>query len=47
MDAVVSRVEVAVRNACAEDDWAYSCWIVNTDNGNVIANAALDRKSHS
>jgi hypothetical protein len=47
INAVVSRVEAAVRTACAEDDWAYSCWIVNTDNGNVIANAALDCKSHS
>ena len=47
INAVVSRVEAAVRTACAEDDWAYSCWIVNTYNGNVIANAALDRKSHS
>jgi hypothetical protein len=43
MDSVVSRVEAAVRTACVEDDWAYSCWVVNTDDGNVIARAALDR----
>ena len=46
MDSVVSRVEAAVRTACAEEDWAYSCWVVNTDDGNVIASAALDRKNH-
>ena len=47
MDSVVSRVEAAVRTACAEEDWAYSCWVVNTDDGNVIASAALDRKTHT
>lgn len=43
MDVVVSRVEAAVQTAKVEDDWAYSCWIVNTDEGNVVARAAFDR----
>ena len=46
MDAVVSRVEAAVRTACVSDDWAYSCWVVNTDHGNVAARRALDRENH-
>jgi hypothetical protein len=44
MDTVVSRVEAAVRTARISDDWAFSCWVVNTDQGNVIARQALDRE---
>ena len=43
MDVVISRVEAAVQIAKVEDDWAYSCWIVNTDEGNVVAREAFDR----
>jgi hypothetical protein len=44
MDVIFSRVEAAVRTAHDEDDWAYSCWVVNTDNGNVVARRSLDRR---
>ncbi len=44
IDTVVSRVEAAVRTARVSDDWAFSCWVVNTDQGNVIARRALDRE---
>ncbi len=46
MDAVVNRVKTAVQTACVEHDWAYSCWVVNTDEGDVVARAALDRANH-
>lgn len=44
MDTVVSRVEAAVRTARVSEDWAFSCWVVNTDRGNVVARRALDRE---
>jgi hypothetical protein len=43
IDAVVSRVEAAVRTARVPHDWEYSCWVVNTDRGNLLAHRALDR----
>jgi hypothetical protein len=44
MDTVVSRVEAAVETARVSNDWAFSCWVVNTDQGNVVAQRALDRE---
>jgi hypothetical protein len=45
MDEVVSRVEMAVGTARVSEDWAYSCWVVNTEHGDVVARRALDREN--
>lgn len=42
METVVGRVEAAIRTARISEDWAYSCWVVNTDQGNVVARLALE-----
>jgi hypothetical protein len=34
---VRSRVEDAVASAQSDQDWAYSCWVVNTVAGNAVA----------
>ena len=44
LDVVRSRVESAVRTASVSDDWAYSCWVVNTEKGDRVAREALDRE---
>jgi len=44
LDVVRSRVELAVRTASVSDDWAYSCWIVNSEKGDMVAREALDRE---
>jgi hypothetical protein len=45
MDEVVSRVEMAVGTARVSEGWAYSCWVVNTEHGDVVARRSLDREN--
>lgn len=42
METVVGRVEAAIRDARNSTDWAYSCWVVNTDQGDVVARLAIE-----
>lgn len=42
MDVVVSRVQTSVKTARVSDDWEFSCWVVNTDRGKLIAQQSLD-----
>lgn len=43
LQAVRERVERACHVAESNSDWAFSCWLVNTDAGDAIARLALDR----
>jgi hypothetical protein len=41
LDLVRQRVEQAISGP----DWEYACWLVNTDRGDAVARAALDRRA--
>ena len=43
-DEVVRRVEAAVQSASVTTDWAFSCWVVNTEQGSAVIRRTLERK---
>jgi hypothetical protein len=43
LPVVRERVEQACKDARKWDDWAFSCWLVNTDAGDAMARLALGR----
>jgi hypothetical protein len=45
IDVVRERVEAACSTAPESSDWAFSCWLVTTDEGDVVARRALDRRT--
>jgi hypothetical protein len=42
---VKERVEQACKDARKWDEWAFSCWLVNTDAGDAIARLVLGRRA--
>jgi hypothetical protein len=42
---VRERVERSSQGALTSTDWAFSCWLMNTDSGDVIARRALNDKA--
>ncbi len=45
IDLVRSRVRQACATASDSSDWAFSCWLVNTDEGDLVAQRALDGRT--
>jgi hypothetical protein len=44
-DVVIDRVSRACAAASESGDWAFSCWLVNTDAGDRVAQRALDERT--